>query len=357
MKSFLGAIAVVIFAGAAWAGSSITTIEVPSPSLAKAELGAVATQKAAVYLPPSYDGSANRYPVVYFLPGYNTTVERFTAPGRFDLKSVMDRLVAAGKVREMIVVIASGYTPLGGGFYVNSPVNGNWEDYVAADLVTHIDRQYRTLTTPASRGIAGQSMGGFGALYIAMRHPELYGAVYSMSPGVAVPGGMKTHPAFDGEARTAALTILKNVSGLKRAAALRELVKQADALQGPAAAARFALAYGITFAPLPGSALAGHPYAPGDAWVRYETGFGDWAARVDSYGANFKAMRSVTIDVGDHDHYVFIREGCAYLSKLMTDAGISHRYDVYPGDHSDKIAERIEQAVLPTLSAALGSVP
>ena len=153
-----------------------------------------------MYLPPSYDNSPSvRYPVVYLLHGFGTTdvswVRGFA--GGMGVAGIMDSLVATYAAREMIVVMPNGSTRFGGGFYVNSATSGNWDDFVARDLVAWTDAKYRTLARPESRGIAGHSMGGYGALYLGMRHGgETFGALYAMSACCITPFGFD--PARDG---------------------------------------------------------------------------------------------------------------------------------------------------------------
>src|SRR6185503_2451578 len=136
-------------------------------------------------LPPSYASSEKRYPVVYYLPGYgDSTMIGFQLPG------AMDSLIESGEVQAMIIVVASGDSKMGGSFYVNSPVTGNWEDHIVKDVVGFVDANFRTLPQAESRGITGHSMGGFGALNLAMRRPDVFGAVYSMSPGLFDENGL-----------------------------------------------------------------------------------------------------------------------------------------------------------------------
>ncbi|MCK5713924.1 MAG: hypothetical protein KAI25_14475, partial [Hyphomicrobiaceae bacterium] len=105
---------------------------VPGRSLRNNILGESIDQPIAVYLPPSYASSSKRYPVVYLLPGFNAESNVFlngTYQG-LNIVESMDRLIEEGKIEEMIVVIVNGRNSLGGSFYVNSPVNGNWKDFV-----------------------------------------------------------------------------------------------------------------------------------------------------------------------------------------------------------------------------------
>ena len=69
----------------------------------------------------------------------------------------------------------------GGSFFTNSVTTGNWEDFIVRDLVAFVDGRYRTLRRPASRAIAGHSMGGYAAIKLAMKHPDVFGSVYSLS--------------------------------------------------------------------------------------------------------------------------------------------------------------------------------
>src|SRR5205085_3914749 len=85
-------------------------------------------------------------------------------------------------IGEMIIVVPNGTNAYSGSFYTNSAVTGNWEDYLIRDLTSYIDGKYRTLASAESRGIAGHSMGGYGSIILAMKHPDVFGAVYALSP-------------------------------------------------------------------------------------------------------------------------------------------------------------------------------
>jgi hypothetical protein len=110
-------------------------------------------------------------PVIYLLQGFGGRIDSWIN-GRFqglNLKDAMDRLIAAHDIGEMIVVMPDARNHYFGSHYVNSAVTGEWADAIARDLVAHVDRKYRTIASPDSRGLAGWSMGGRGALYLAMR--------------------------------------------------------------------------------------------------------------------------------------------------------------------------------------------
>ena len=146
-----------------------------------------------VILPPSYDAAAQRrYPVLYFLHGRTSTASEYVGLLPFDAAL---QALGAGP-REMIIVVPDTDTVFGGSMYTNSPTSGNFEDFVARDLVGYIDAHFRTIARREARGIAGHSMGGYGALRIAMRHPGEFAALYAMNPCCLLPIGA-SDPRFE----------------------------------------------------------------------------------------------------------------------------------------------------------------
>ena len=159
-------------------------IKVSAPALKGNLLADPVEQSVAIYLPPSYDTSpAKRFPVVYLLHGFLGDQHAWTSGYQgMTLTSLMDEMIKSGKSRELIVVAPNGKNAYDGAFYANSSVNGNWEDYIFRDLVGYVDANYRTIARPESRGIAGHSMGGYGAVVLGMKHADVFGALYALSP-------------------------------------------------------------------------------------------------------------------------------------------------------------------------------
>jgi S-formylglutathione hydrolase FrmB len=133
------------------------------------------------YLPHDYDTSGSAYPVLYFLSG-------FTGTGRMHLnydpfvESIdrrLDRLIGSGAMPPAICVLPDCFTSLGGSQYVNSTATGRYEDYVVDELVPFVDAQLRTLASRDHRGLTGKSSGGYGAMVLAMRHADVFGAMGS----------------------------------------------------------------------------------------------------------------------------------------------------------------------------------
>jgi putative tributyrin esterase len=144
------------------------TVRITSPSLGNSDYA------FAVLLPNGYDQSTKRYPVLFLLHGGGQTHTAFPSRAWFT------RDAAA---REMIVVLPNG----GRSFFVNAAAqpDARYEDVIARDLVQYVDANYRTLATREARAIGGISMGGFGSALIALRHPDLFGAVAPLSAPMA----------------------------------------------------------------------------------------------------------------------------------------------------------------------------
>lgn len=140
-------------------------------------LGDPAERRLPVYLPPGYEASADKYPVIYFLAGFGgggvyglgETLWEENIPQR------VERLIAAGAIRPLIVVLVDCTTRLGGSQYINSTATGRYEDHVVQEIVAHVDARYRTRADREQRIVMGHSSGGYGATVLAMRHPDVFG--------------------------------------------------------------------------------------------------------------------------------------------------------------------------------------
>jgi enterochelin esterase-like enzyme len=143
------------------------------------------TRALTIYLPPGYSRrSGPHYPVLYYLHGRWTPND-----GPLRVAGVMDSLVHAGVVPLAILVLPDGSGgPYDNGFWVDSEVNGALEQFFIEDVIPHVDATYRTLANRDHRAVFGHGEGAFGALRVALKHPELFCAVASHSaPADAVP--------------------------------------------------------------------------------------------------------------------------------------------------------------------------
>ncbi|GLS06269.1 esterase [Chitiniphilus shinanonensis] len=327
-----------------------TELKVPAPSLRGNLLGIADQQGITVYLPPGYaKDTAKRYPVVYFLPGYGDSQLGYGMA----LADAMEALLAEGKTQEMIAVSLEGNYRYGGSFYVNSPVSGNWQDFVTKDVVGYVDKHYRTIPRAYARGLGGHSMGGFGVLHLGLNTSGVFGALYSMSPGVYKPGDLDRTPL--------------SFSTTRYAEDFYGKLKPADYLErisGISWPGNFSYVYAFAFA----YRNDGKPpffHTPAEnkdgevrrdaIWQRYDAGYGGWEAKLDQHGANLKALKGFVIDYGNHDEFAWIVDGSKYLSAELKQRGIRHQLVEYDGDHQSKVYGRLKSDVLPFFSRTLAA--
>ncbi len=331
-------------AAAAQQGTVVETT-VDCPSLRGNLVGDPTRRPVAVYLPPSYrEQKARRYPAVYLLHGYQGSHRQWMAGGKaWNIRDVMDRLIRAGRVQEMILVMPDAANRFGGGFYTNSAATGDWEDCIAKDVVAFADRTYRTIPAAASRGIAGHSMGGYGALRLAMKHPDRFGAAYGLSSACLGWGGdlSLTDPAWGATLSFQGFDDLKPGRGnyLSQAYLALAAAWSPDPANGP------------FFAALPVARRGG-------AYRRVAAVEARWSANMpvamaDQYRANLRRLRAIGFDVGKRDQFTHIPISNRAFAAALRRNGIAHTFEEYDGDHNDRVPARIEAHLLPFLSRAL----
>ena len=162
---------------------TVTIETIASEVLRGNPLGDPFVRRVPVYVPPGYHESEQQYPVVFVLSGFTGRGLMLLndAPWEETLPQRMDRLIADGVVRPMILVMPDCFTRIGGSQYINSAAVGNYEDHVAKELVTYVDQNFRTRADRDHRAVVGKSSGGYGAVILAMRHPDVFGLMASHS--------------------------------------------------------------------------------------------------------------------------------------------------------------------------------
>jgi len=317
------------------AGGVVERIRVHGKSLEGNLEGDPADRDVAVYLPPSYaTNHRRRYPVLYLLHGYGRTMEGWVP--FIGLPGSADRDIASGTAREMILVIPDANTLYGGSMYSSSPTTGDWERFITHDLVSYIDAHYRTIANRDSRGLAGHSMGGYGAWRIAMKYPEVYSSVYGLSACCLLnsprPPAENAAPAAQRRAPQA------NPNGDTGHG------HPVNVLYGEAAAWSPNPMKPPLFFDLPVEDGKLQP-AIADKWIANSP-----LAMVDQYAANLKEYRAIAMECGLQDTLIGSnREFHEALDRL----GIRHTFETFEGHHSDHLEERIEQKVLPFFSSHL----
>jgi len=313
---------------------TVTHIKVHAPSIEGNLEGESADRDVLVVLPPSYAASPKRrYPVVYALHGYSIGAEQWSK--EIHLAEASAGAFAKG-AREMILVLPDSKTIHNGSMYSSSMTTGDFETFVSCDLIRYIDAHYRTIADRQSRGLAGHSMGGYGTARIGMRHPDMYGAIYMMSPCCL---SARTAGTIDPAA----------------AATLEALKSPADSATLPFML-RAQLASAAAWSPNP-KAPPLYLDLPTKNGVVQPDVLAKWAANaplafVDQYIGNLRQYRAIAIDVGDQDG---LKVDAAKLHQVMTDYGIANSFTIYPGTHTSNVATRVQEDVLPFFSANLKS--
>ncbi len=313
-------------------------------SLEKTVTGESPDRMVSVYLPPSYGTSQKRYPVVYLLHGIADTDETWIKAwtekndGFATLQAVMDKGIAEGKFGEMIIVMPDEKTKWFGSFYTNSAVTGNWEDFTTKELVGFIDKKYQTIAASSSRGIAGHSMGGYGAIKLGMKHPDIYSVVYAMNPALL---GWARDLSSENSAFQEVL----------KAKSFDELTKGSIYTVGIVTVAQ-------AFSPNPNRPpfFCDLPFAMVDGKLQPdEPGFSKWQENfpinmVGQYRANLVKLRGLRFDSGYEDEFTHIPPTTRSFSATLTNLGVNHIFEEYNGDHRNRMwgrTGRLYTEVLP----------
>jgi len=294
--------------------------------------GDAVDRDAMVFLPPSYSqDNARRYPVVYALHGYSIGAEQWTH--EIHVPQTIEGAFAEG-AKEMIIVLPDSKTMHNGSMYSSSVTTGDFENYVAHDVVAYIDAHYRTLPTRLSRGLVGHSMGGYGAARIGMKHADVFGSLYIMSPCClsARPAG-PVNPEVEQKL---------------------ESVKTAEDSAKLSFFERAQLASAAAWSPDPKNPplYLDLPFKDGAAQPDV---LAKWAANaplafIDQYIGGLRRYRAIAIDVGDQDR---LQTDTVKLHEVLDKYGIANSFDLYHGTHTSNVADRFQNHVMPFFSKNL----
>ena len=285
-----------------------------------------------VFLPPSYATQKNRrYPVVYALHGYSIGAQQWS--GEIHVPQTIEGAFAQG-AQEMIVVLPDSKTVHNGSMYSSSVTTGDFEQFIARDVVGYIDAHYRTIPKRTSRGLVGHSMGGYGASRIGMKHADVFGSLYIMSPCCLE--SMANRPVKP------------------------EDQKALEAVKTPEDSAK--LPWGLRAQLATAAAWSPNPKNPPlylDLPVKdgapQQDVLAKWTANsplvfIDQYVGGLRQYRGIAIDVGDQDG---LKAGAGKLHEILDNYGIAHTFEVYPGTHTSAVADRFQNHVMPFFSKNL----
>jgi S-formylglutathione hydrolase FrmB len=300
-------------------------IKIHGAALAGNLEGDAVDRDVIVFLPPSYTTDMLRhYPVVYALHGYSIGAEQWTQ--EIHVPQTIEGAFAQGTA-EMIVVLPDSKTLHNGSMYSSSVTTGDFEQFIAHDVVTYIDAHYRTIPNRASRGLAGHSMGGYGATRIGMKHADIFGALYIMSPCCLSPRDVGPADSNDEKA-------LEGKTPQDEASLPFFLRAQ--------------LAVGAAWSPNPQKPpfFVDLPFKNGAAQSDV---LAKWTANaplafIDQYIDNLRTYRAIGMDAGDQD-LTRIDEGKVH--EVLVKNGIANTFEIYPGTHTSGVADRFQNHVLP----------
>ncbi len=288
-----------------------------------------------VFLPPSYQKEkSRRYPVVYALHGYSIGAEQWSK--EIHVPQTIEGAFAQG-AQQMIVVLPDSKTLHNGSMYSSSVTTGDFERFISHDVVQYIDAHYRAIADRRSRGLVGHSMGGYGATRIGMKHPDVFGSLYIMSPCCLSP----RRPGGPGRANPQMDSALAGVKTLADAARLPWML-------------RAQLASAAAWSPDPKNPPLYLDLPVKDGQVQNDV-LARWAANaplafVDQYIDNLREYHGIAMDVGDQDG---LRADAGKLHEVLDRYGVANGFDIYPGTHTSAVADRFQNHVLPFFSKHL----
>jgi len=360
-----------------WPSGRVVTLEHASKILKGNPLRDPHIRPLHVWLPPHYDQHAGRergkrFPVLFDLVGYAGSGQSHTNWRNFEenVPERAARLVSEKRMGPCILVFPDCFTALGGNQYINSSALGRYADYLTRELIPFVDKEFRTLASRDHRGCFGKSSGGYGAMLHGMKYPKYWGAIGNHSGDAYFdfvyrcdwPGVLNTLATHRRRVRKAgAINVEREEEACSegfddgRVRRFLEHVWRKGNLTHGEVLALMTVAMAATYDP--------DPDAPNGFRLPFNLETGElipmrwrtWLKHdpvnlVTRYRKNLQTLHGIFIDCGWRDQYR-IHYGTRILSKRLTQAGIDHRYEEFPGTHSG-IDHRMDRS-LPFLYRAL----
>lgn len=267
-----------------------------------------------IVLPPSYESNPDStYPSIYFLHGFGLDYSWYGS-----VVSVFEDMMASGEIRESILIKPDGFViPYLGSMYTNSDYNGQFEDYIVQDLISHIDGSYNTIDNSSYRAIMGHSMGGYGAVKLSIKFPELFQVAASHSGPIAIENIIPD-----------LLPVLLAETGILGYQPWNGTVSL------------FMYSASAAFSPnvddwpyyvdLPVDYYGNVIDEVWDLWLGH-----DALTLAQENLANIQSIRFY-MDCGDQDDYLFYNHSTSF-SEFLDEVNINHVYETYPGDHFTEV--------------------
>ena len=315
-----------------------------SSALAENPLGDPHVRELPTYLPPQVE-HGERMPVVFVLAGFTGRGHSLleTHPWKPGVVRDYDRAVARGEAPPAILVLPDCFTRFGGSQYVDSAAVGNYEQYVARELVDFVDATWPTLS--GRRAVCGKSSGGFGALHLAMRHPETFPVAASIAGDCHFEFGYGSD-------------LLTGVRALERAGGARAFLTAFDRdhdLSGDAHAALNLLAMSACYSPNPESELGFDLPVDLETGERIESVWRRWlefdpVVACERHAENLRRLELLHLEAGRSDEF-HLQLSARVLSRRLAELGVRHEYEEFDGGHFGLDGRTL--ALLPRLVRAL----
>ncbi len=314
---------------------TLVTLEHTSQVLAGNPLGDPHIRDVIVYLPAAYNEAPERhYPTIWVLAPFTSWGERLfnLQPWDENILQRMDRLIAAGTAKPAVLIFPDCFTRYGGSQYLNSSAVGRYEDYLLEELLPFVEGQFRLAKGRDGRAVMGYSSGGYGALMLAMRHPDVFGAAACHS------GDMGFEFCYWPDIAGAVRTFEQHGSVEAFLQSLEHITRPREKGRDWFNALNL-VAMSACYSPNPDSPygfdLPFDPYTGAireDIWRRWQAA--DPLQAAQQHLEALRSLRALYFDCGIRDEYnLFL--GARQLHQLLEQHGVAHIYDEFNGGHQD----------------------
>ena len=250
--------------------------------------------------------------------------EDSTTMAGLGIDHLLDTAIAVKRIKPVIFVLPNSFTKYKGSFYTNSTLTGKWGDYIAKDVVGYVDKHFRTIPDKDSRGIAGASMGGNGALKMGMLFPDVFSAVYAATPATLNwSDGINT-----------SVDAFKVISDAKNDSAI---------FNNASSMVMVMVDLGRTYSPnlhKPPFYADMPAYYIGDSLVIDTAVVNKWTSNfatnmIESHLTALRSLKAIKMDWGRNDAGRHIPVTCLEFSKRLEWYGIKHFAEEYLGGHAE----------------------
>jgi len=311
----------------------IEYIEIDSSALKNNVLGDPTTRVVAVYLPEDYDSSTEEYPLLVDIVGFTGSGLGHIAWKAFgeSVPQRVDRLVAEGKMGQVIVALPDCFTSLGGNQYINSSALGNWADFLNLEMIEAIESQYRVKKGANHRGIFGKSSGGYGAIIHGMLYSDIWGAIACHS------GDMDFDLCYRGDMAGVLAGLAAYKGGISEFMGNLEAGKK---VSGSSMNLLMILAMAATYDPDPEQPYGIRLPVTTDTCELIDERWQNWLAwdpvrmilRQDVQ-ASLRNLKGIYVDCGAKDQYNLVY-GARQLRNQLQELSIPHQYEEFADNHS-----------------------